>query len=118
MLTNYRSIEESVEDCYLGDNRTVDMTVGDIYGGSYENLKLAKDIIASSFGKGKYLKVGDAPDRDVARSVVMMLCINIAQLSVMISDVEELDHIVVLGSMLTQEVFQKIIAVFFLDLIY
>ena len=33
-----------------GDNRNIDMTVNDIYGGSLSNM-IPKDIIASSLGK-------------------------------------------------------------------
>lgn len=87
------------------------MTVSDIYGGGIDSLGLPKDIIASSFGKARYLDKKSVEDKDIARSVITMVCLNIAQLTTMISDLEKLDQIVILGGMLSQAVFQQILAV-------
>lgn len=34
-----------------GDSGNVDMNVGDIYGGKYDQLGLPEEMLASSFGK-------------------------------------------------------------------
>lgn len=47
-VDNYSDILKLAE---AGDNKNVDLMVGDIYGGSANNIKLDGDIIASSFGK-------------------------------------------------------------------
>ena len=116
LLTNYSSLDESVEDSITGDNRSVDMTVGDIYGGGYDSFSLSKDIIASSFGKARYTAHKDLEPKDIARSILTMISINISQLSAMVSDVEKMDKVVILGGMFSQEVFQQIFAVTILSL--
>lgn len=45
---NYTDILKLAEK---GDNKNVDLYVGDIYGGSASNINLDRDVIASSFGK-------------------------------------------------------------------
>ena len=47
-VDNYSDILKLAQ---AGDNKNVDLMVGDIYGGSANNINLDSDIIASSFGK-------------------------------------------------------------------
>ena len=47
-VDNYTDILNLAE---AGDNKNVDLMVGDIYGGSANNINLQGDVIASSFGK-------------------------------------------------------------------
>ncbi len=47
-MDNYSDILKLAEQ---GDNKNVDLLVGDIYGGSANNINLDRDVIASSFGK-------------------------------------------------------------------
>lgn len=47
-VDNYTDILKLAEQ---GDNKNVDLLVGDIYGGSASNINLDREVIASSFGK-------------------------------------------------------------------
>ncbi|GFP92357.1 pantothenate kinase 2 [Phtheirospermum japonicum] len=52
LLTKCKSFDELLELSQRGDNRTIDMLVGDIYGGmDYSKIGLSASTIASSFGK-------------------------------------------------------------------
>jgi type II pantothenate kinase len=66
-----------------GDNSTVDMLVGDIYGQDYSKLGLKSTMIASSFGK-VFKKGGDkrqfSPE-DISKSLLYAVSNNIGQIA-------------------------------------
>lgn len=66
-----------------GDNATVDMLVGDIYGQDYSRLGLKSTMIASSFGK-VFKKNGEkvkfSPE-DISRSLLYAVSNNIGQIA-------------------------------------
>ena len=66
-----------------GDNSTVDMLVGDIYGQDYSKLGLKSTMIASSFGK-VFKKGGDkrhfSPE-DISKSLLYAISNNIGQIA-------------------------------------
>ncbi|KAK4161830.1 fumble-domain-containing protein [Cladorrhinum sp. PSN259] len=51
LLTGARTFDDMLELASQGDNSTVDMLVGDIYGTDYGKIGLKSTTIASSFGK-------------------------------------------------------------------
>lgn len=51
LLTGARSFDAMLELADKGDNASVDMLVGDIYGADYGKIGLKSTAIASSFGK-------------------------------------------------------------------
>lgn len=51
LITNETSYDKIIQMCKEGDNRGVDLLVGDIYGGDYNEIGLKAQVIASSFGK-------------------------------------------------------------------
>ncbi|XP_004509755.1 pantothenate kinase 1 [Cicer arietinum] len=84
LLTKCKSFDELLELSYQGNNRAIDMLVGDIYGGmDYSKIGLSSTAIASSFGK----TVSDKKERedykpeDIARSLLRMISNNIGQIS-------------------------------------
>ncbi|KAK2354828.1 Pantothenate kinase 1 [Trifolium repens] len=84
LLTKCKSFDELLELSYQGNNRAVDMLVGDIYGGmDYAKIGLSSTAIASSFGKA----MSDSKERedykpeDIARSLLRMISNNIGQIS-------------------------------------
>ncbi|WZZ86637.1 hypothetical protein YC2023_115216 [Brassica napus] len=84
LLTNCKSFDELLELSHQGNNRVIDMLVGDIYGGTdYSKIGLSSTAIASSFGKaisdGKELE--DYQPEDVARSLLRMISNNIGQIA-------------------------------------
>ncbi|EFC40595.1 predicted protein [Naegleria gruberi] len=84
LLTGCNSFEELLKLTKTGDNKKVDMLVGDIYGRDYEKIGLNSDIIASSFGKMIQYKAGEGEepkDADLAKSLLFMICNNIGQIA-------------------------------------
>jgi pantothenate kinase len=51
LLTGCENFDELLTLSKRGDNTSVDMLVGDIYGTDYANMGLKANMIASSFGK-------------------------------------------------------------------
>ncbi|CAJ0593018.1 unnamed protein product [Cylicocyclus nassatus] len=90
LLTSAQSFDELLLMAEKGDHRKCDTLVCDIYGGSYENLNLAADLIAGSFGKcsrmGKRGARGDqerATEQDIAKSLLLMISNNIGQMAML-----------------------------------
>jgi len=67
-----------------GDNETVDMLVGDIYGADYSRLGLKNNMIASSFGK-VFRKGGverkKFSNEDISKSLLYAISNNIGQIA-------------------------------------
>uniref|UniRef100_A0A6N2LAZ6 pantothenate kinase n=1 Tax=Salix viminalis TaxID=40686 RepID=A0A6N2LAZ6_SALVM len=84
LLTKCKSFDELLELSQKGDNRTIDMLVGDIYGGmDYNKIGLSASTIASSFGKTiseKKELTGYRPE-DISLSLLRMISYNIGQIS-------------------------------------
>lgn len=68
-----------------GDNSTVDMLVGDIYGQDYSRMGLKSTMIASSFGKLFRKGEGDQKRKftpeDLSRSLLYAISNNIGQIA-------------------------------------
>lgn len=73
-----------------GDNATVDMLVGDIYGTDYTKLGLKSTTIASSFGK-VFKHSGEGKERrtfkaeDISRSLLYAVSNNIGQIACVVA---------------------------------
>ncbi|KAG6753098.1 hypothetical protein POTOM_043142 [Populus tomentosa] len=84
LLTKCKSFDELLELSQKGDNSTIDMLVGDIYGGvDYNKIGLSASTIASSFGKTiseKKELTGYRPE-DISLSLLRMISYNIGQIS-------------------------------------
>ncbi|XP_011001529.1 PREDICTED: pantothenate kinase 2-like [Populus euphratica] len=84
LLNQCKSFDELLELSQKGDNRTIDMLVGDIYGGmDYNKIGLSASTIASSFGKTiseKKELTGYRPE-DISLSLLRMISYNIGQIS-------------------------------------
>ncbi|XP_024023936.1 pantothenate kinase 1 isoform X2 [Morus notabilis] len=84
LLTKCESFDELLELSHRGNNRVIDMLVGDIYGGmDYTKFGLSSTTIASSFGKAisDNKEIEDYNAEDVARSLLRMISNNIGQIS-------------------------------------
>ncbi|CAK4140664.1 unnamed protein product [Aphanomyces euteiches] len=83
LLSKYKSFDEALEASVEGNSQTVDMNVGDIYGGNYTQFNLSASTLASSFGKmgTKYEPKSGVRDEDVARSLLIMITTNIGQVA-------------------------------------
>ncbi|KAL9681382.1 hypothetical protein QQ045_013165 [Rhodiola kirilowii] len=84
LLTKCRSFDELLELSQRGDNRAIDMLVGDIYGGlDYSKIGLSASTIASSFGKAitENKELVDYRPEDISLSLLRMISYNIGQIS-------------------------------------
>ncbi|KAL8519076.1 hypothetical protein ACS0TY_010134 [Phlomoides rotata] len=84
LLTKCKSFDELLELSRQGNNRVIDMLVGDIYGGTdYSKVGLTSTTIASSFGKAtsKDRDLEDYRAEDLARSLLRLISNNIGQIA-------------------------------------
>ncbi|KAJ6898188.1 hypothetical protein NC652_024878 [Populus alba x Populus x berolinensis] len=84
LLTKCQSFDELLELSQRGNNRVIDMLVGDIYGGmDYSKIGLSSTAIASSFGRAisNSNELHDYKPEDVSRSLLRMISNNIGQIS-------------------------------------
>ncbi|CAD7700634.1 unnamed protein product [Ostreobium quekettii] len=84
LLTKVKSFDEMLELSMKGDNKAVDMLVGDIYGGrDYSQIGLSADTIASSFGKvaAQDRDLEDYNPADIAMALCRMVSYNIGHLA-------------------------------------
>ncbi|KAI5479843.1 hypothetical protein MNV49_002655 [Pseudohyphozyma bogoriensis] len=103
LLTGAGSFDEMLQLADKGDNSSVDMLVGDIYGDSQDLAKvgLKSSTIASSFGKvfkkdeggsGKREKKAFSPE-DISKSLLYAISNNIGQIAYMNAEKYNLDRI-------------------------
>ncbi|KAI9486487.1 MAG: pantothenate kinase [Benjaminiella poitrasii] len=85
LLTDAPSFDDMLEISKSGDNRNIDLLVGDIYGSDYSKLGLKSSKIASSFGKvfrkGARQNKEDFESADIAKSLLFMVSNNIGQIA-------------------------------------
>ncbi|XP_071690984.1 pantothenate kinase 1 [Rutidosis leptorrhynchoides] len=84
LLTKCKSFDDLLEMSHQGNNRVIDMLVGDIYGGmDYLKIGLTSTAIASSFGKAvsEDKELEEYQPEDVARSLLRMISNNIGQIA-------------------------------------
>ncbi|KAI8985135.1 pantothenate kinase [Pilobolus umbonatus] len=97
LLTKATSFDEMLEISKDGDNKNVDLLVGDIYGTDYTKLGLKATKIASSFGKVFKKGVQQSQDNfrssDIAKSLLFMVSNNIGQIAYLNAKQHNLKHI-------------------------
>eukprot|EP01016_Furgasonia_blochmanni_P044034 TRINITY_DN6075_c0_g1_i3.p1 TRINITY_DN6075_c0_g1~~TRINITY_DN6075_c0_g1_i3.p1 ORF type:complete len:258 (+),score=38.05 TRINITY_DN6075_c0_g1_i3:505-1278(+) len=110
LMTDFKSLDEAIDFAFKdGDSRKVDMTVGDIYGGDYSNIGLSKDALASSFGKMKDTSIKEYTDADSVKSLLVMMTLNIGQLALLNSSIENVDTIVICGCHITNPFYLQLL---------
>ena len=125
LLTGARTFDEMLALADKGDNKKVDMLVGDIYGTDYSKVGLSTEIIASSFGKvfkmkrqgesdaedGNGMSNGDGQDidsgsiaerafapEDISLSLLYTVSNNIGQIAYLFCEKHQLENIYFGGS--------------------
>ncbi|KAL5701515.1 pantothenate kinase [Ranunculus cassubicifolius] len=83
LLTKCKSFDELLEASRGGDNKNVDMLVGDIYGRDYAKIGLSASTTASSFGKviSESKDLDDYRPEDISLSLLRMISYHIGQLA-------------------------------------
>ncbi|OJT14408.1 Pantothenate kinase 2 [Trametes pubescens] len=96
LLTPATTFDEMLALSEKGDNETVDMLVGDIYGSDYSKLGLKSTMIASTFGKvfkKQGGKRGTFTPEDISKSLLYAISNNIGQIAYMNAEKYNLDRI-------------------------
>ncbi|KAA1467766.1 fumble [Dentipellis sp. KUC8613] len=95
LLTPATTFDEMLALSEKGDNASVDMLVGDIYGQDYSKLGLKSTTIASSFGKvfKKGQRKGSFSPEDISKSLLYAISNNIGQIAYMNAEKYNLQRI-------------------------
>lgn len=100
LLTPAKNFDEMLQMANQGDNKKVDMLVGDIYGSGYPRMGLSATTTASFFAKA-FKKEGGRQDfeaADISRSLVVAISYNIAQLAYLHARYYNIERIFFAGS--------------------
>ncbi len=98
LACGYEDPEEAVKDAIKGHNENVDLSVGDIYGGDYNEFELGSALVASAFGKLKKGVNENIKREDISRSILTFVCINIVQIAAYWAKIENLNKIIIVGN--------------------
>ena len=101
LLSDCETFDDALQLADDGNNKSVDLLVGDIYGSDYNKIGLSSDVIASSFGKAfKYspekrasLKSALQGNCDMSRSLLYMLSNNIGQIAYLNAKLHQIQRI-------------------------
>ncbi|TIA94138.1 hypothetical protein E3P81_00355 [Wallemia ichthyophaga] len=97
LLTPATSFDEMLALSETGDNNSVDMLVGDIYGSDYGKIGLKATTIASSFGKvfkkGDNNRKKEFKPEDISKSMLFMISNNIGHIAYMQAEKHNVDRI-------------------------
>ncbi|KAJ3338808.1 Pantothenate kinase 4 [Gonapodya sp. JEL0774] len=101
LLTPAQKYDDMLELSKQGDNKNVDMLVGDIYGTDYSRVGLKTTTIASSFGK--VFKKPPAERKltkaeDICQSLLFMISNNIGQIAYLNAQLHGIERIFFGGS--------------------
>ncbi|CDR38796.1 CYFA0S02e05864g1_1 [Cyberlindnera fabianii] len=113
LITNCGSYESMLQLSEQGDNRNVDMLVGDIYGTDYNSIGLKSSTIASSFGKVFKKEKNDTlrnnrdqvDQADIAKSLIYAISNNIGQISYLHANINNVTNIYFGGSYISAHKF-------------
>ena len=101
MITGAATFAEALALAGQGDARNIDLLVGDIYGGSYDEFGLSADTVASSLGKLSLPEVRESAKReDIARAVLDAVTNNIGSLAMLHASAVGAARIIFAGSFL------------------
>jgi len=99
MICGYDDPEKAVEDAIKGNNELIDLSVGDIYGGGYGTFNLDSSLIASSFGKIKYINdLSEIDKKDISRSLMTLMCVSASQICAFLAKQENIKNIIIVGN--------------------
>lgn len=106
LLIGTDNFHEILDLAKKGDHRKLDLLVSDIYGRKMsdkdEDNLLEKDVLASSFGKVYQILNNDSNHiflkEDIAQSLLILICFQIAQLGYLYSKLNGIEEIVYLGT--------------------
>ena len=98
LTCNYEDAELALKQAIEGNNKLIDLSVGDIYGGDYGGVSLCSDLIASSFAKVSNLEdINKLDKKDIGKALLIFYGVTYAQVAAMISDDEKIEKNIISG---------------------
>ena len=95
----YDNPDLGCEEAANGNNNLIDLSVGDIYGGNYENMSLSSDLIGSSFCKFKNIDdINNVEKKDVAKSLVILYGATYSHITSLVSLKENINKVIISGN--------------------
>jgi len=99
LTCDYDDPEKAVKDAIKGNNELIDLSVGDIYGGTYEKFDLNSSLIASSFGKLKNISdIKEVRKEDISRSLLTLMCVSISLTTALIAKNSGVNKVIIVGN--------------------
>lgn len=98
LLTDEQDFDKMLQYSTQGDNKNVDMLVGDIYGADYSKIGLKATTIASSFGKvfkqeKENRNRNNFKKQDITASLLYMISNNIGQIAYLNAKIHNVENI-------------------------
>ena len=95
----YEEPDLASSEVMKGNNKLIDLSVGDIYGGSYDNMALSSDLIGSSFGKFKNTgNVNLVDKKDFSKSLAILFGASYSHVTALVSNKEKINKIIISGN--------------------
>ena len=95
----YEDQDAVINEIVKGDNRLIDLSVGDIYGGNYENMSLSSNLIGSSFCKFKDIEdVNKLEKKDIAKSLAILYGATYSHVTSLVSHKENINKLIISGN--------------------
>ena len=95
----YEDPDNAAAEAKEGNNNLIDLSVGDIYGGNYENMSMNSDLIGSSFGKLRNIDdLTKIEKKDVLKSLCILYGASYSHVISLVSYKENLDKVIISGS--------------------
>ncbi|ORX86478.1 pantothenate kinase 1 [Basidiobolus meristosporus CBS 931.73] len=102
LLTQAKDFKATLDEAVKGDGNACNMTVGDIYGGSYGSLGLDANMTASFFGKvtmeDSYRE--NIKEADICKALLYMVTNNVGQIAYLNARLQGLKNIYFAGNFL------------------
>ena len=98
LTCNYDDMEIAIKEAAQGNNKLIDLSVGDIYGCDYGDISLCSNIIASSFSKISNLEnLKKIDKKDIGKALLIFYGFTYAQVASLIPSGIKIDKNIISG---------------------
>ena len=94
----YEDPDLAISEAAKGNNELIDLSIGEIYGGNYDNISLSSDLIGSSFGNFKNVDMEKIEKKDIAKSLIILYGATYSHVTAMASAKENINKIIFSGN--------------------
>ena len=97
LTCDYEDLEFAMKEAFKGNNELVDLSVGDIYGGSYSGVGLDSSLIASSFSKINISDKNSIENKDMGKALAIFYGVTYSRVSTMLASKEKINRMIISG---------------------